>query len=170
MEKVEQILYLLDKFCVSDEFYHELSMIENGLPRSYLIKQSRSDLDKLCHVTPTPGPYEGAQVSFESLLVQQISAFKKENPEFGFNNETLKIKISGDRAKMTQKSNYILLSCALLQKQDEVMSAKGNHTIAVVNGSEKYETLQISFKNTFSELNSLIDKGTIIVDGQESQA
>ena len=34
MEKVEQILYLLDKFCVSDEFYHVFSMIENGLPRS----------------------------------------------------------------------------------------------------------------------------------------
>lgn len=47
------------------------------------------------------------------------------------------------------------------------MSAKGNHTIAVVNGSEKYETLQVSFKTTFSEINSLIDKGTIIVDGQE---
>ena len=43
MEKVEQILYPLDKFCVSDEFYHEFSMIENGLPRSYLIKQCRSD-------------------------------------------------------------------------------------------------------------------------------
>lgn len=167
MEKVEQILYLLDKFCVSDEFYHEFSMIENGLPRSYLIKQCRNDLDKLCHVTPTPGTNEGAQVSFESLLLQQISAFKKENPEFDFGNETLKIKISGDGAKMTQKSNYILLSCALLQKQDEVMSAKGNHTIAVVNGSEKYETLQVSFKTTFSEINSLIDKGTISVDGQE---
>lgn len=68
---------------------------------------------------------------------------------------------------MTQKSNYILLSCALLQRQDEVMSAKGNHTIAVVNGSEKYETLQVSFKTTFSEIDSLIDKGTIIVGGQQ---
>ena len=28
------------------------------------------------------------------------------------------------------------------------MSAKGNHTIAVVKGGEKYETLQVSFKNT----------------------
>ena len=167
MEKVEQILYLLDKFCVSDEFYHEFSMIENGLPRSYLTKQCRSDLDKLCHLTPTPGSCEGAQVSFETLLLQQISAFKKENPEFHYGNETLKIKISGDGAKMTQKSNYILLSCVLLQRQDEVMSAKGNHTIAVVNGSEKYETLQVSFKTTFSEINSLIDKGTIIVGGQE---
>ena len=40
MSRVEQILCLVDKFCVSDEFYHELTMIENGLPRSYLIKQS----------------------------------------------------------------------------------------------------------------------------------
>ena len=118
-------------------------------------------------MTPTPGTCEGAQVSFKSLLSQQISAFKKENPEFDYGNETLQIKFSGDGAKMTQKSNYILLACALLQKQDEVMSAKGNHTIAVVNGSEKYETLQVSFKTTFSEINSLIDKGTIIVGGQE---
>lgn len=93
-------------------------MIENGLPRSCLIKQSRSDLDKLCHVTTTPEPYEGAQVSLESLLSQQISAFKMENPEFDFGNETLKIKINGDGAKMTQKSNYILLSCALLQERE----------------------------------------------------
>ena len=27
MSRIEQILYLLDKFCASDEFYHELSMI-----------------------------------------------------------------------------------------------------------------------------------------------
>ena len=47
------------------------------------------------------------------------------------------------------------------------MSAKGNHTIAVVNGSEKYETLQVSFKTTFSEIDSLIDKGTTIVGGEE---
>lgn len=68
---------------------------------------------------------------------------------------------------MTKKTNYVLLSCALLQKEEEVMSAKGNHTIAVVNGSEKYETLQESFETAFSEINSLIKKGTITVDGEE---
>ena len=46
------------------------------------------------------------------------------------------------------------------------MAAKGNHTIAVVNGPEKYETLQVSFKNVFSEINSLIEQGAITVDGQ----
>lgn len=38
MLRVELILYLLDKFCVSDEFYYEFSMIENGFLRFYFIK------------------------------------------------------------------------------------------------------------------------------------
>ena len=33
-DKVEQVLFLLDKFCVGDEVYHELSMIIEGLPHS----------------------------------------------------------------------------------------------------------------------------------------
>ena len=40
-DKVEEILFLLDKFYVSDEFYHEVTMLDCQLPRSYLIKQRR---------------------------------------------------------------------------------------------------------------------------------
>ena len=52
---VERILFLLDKFCVGDCFYHELTMVTDGLPKSYLVKQRRDQLNKICHVTPTPG-------------------------------------------------------------------------------------------------------------------
>lgn len=113
---VEKILYLLDKFWVGFAFYHELGKIENGVPRSYPIKQCRNSLNKLCYVTSTPGTFEGAQIPFKLLLSQQISASKQENPVFDFDNETCEIKISGDGAKMTQKNNYILLSYAPLQK------------------------------------------------------
>lgn len=34
-EKCQQILYLLDRFNVSDEVYHELSMVSKDLPKSY---------------------------------------------------------------------------------------------------------------------------------------
>ena len=59
-DKVEQVLFLLDKFCVGDEVYHELSMIVEGLPKSYLLKQKRSDLNKTYHIERTPGKYPGA--------------------------------------------------------------------------------------------------------------
>ncbi|CAB4001754.1 Hypothetical predicted protein [Paramuricea clavata] len=53
-EKIEQILFLLDKFCVGDSFYHELTMITDGLPKSYLVKQRRSQLNDISNVIPTP--------------------------------------------------------------------------------------------------------------------
>jgi len=50
---VEQGLFLLDKFCVGNEVYHELSMITKGLPKSYLVKQSRTAMNKLYHIERT---------------------------------------------------------------------------------------------------------------------
>ena len=47
-EKVDKILFLLDKFCVGDSFYHEFSMY-NDLPKSYIIKQRRTQLNDMCH-------------------------------------------------------------------------------------------------------------------------
>lgn len=41
--QIEEILYLLDKFCVGDSFYHELTMVSDGLPWSYLIQQCRTE-------------------------------------------------------------------------------------------------------------------------------
>ena len=42
---------------------------------------------------------------------------------------------------MTRNSNFILLSFSLLQASEDVMAAKGNHTIAVVRGKEDYEKM-----------------------------
>ena len=36
-DKVEKVLFLLDKFCVGEAFYHEMNMLVDSLPKSYLI-------------------------------------------------------------------------------------------------------------------------------------
>ena len=79
---------------------------------------------------------------------------------------TVKVKISGDGARMTRNSSFILMSFALLHSDDEVMAAKGNHTIAVVKGKEDYNTLRQSFGDIFKEINSLISKKKIEVGGK----
>ena len=79
-DKVKSVLFLLDKFCIGDAAYHELTMCSGGedLPRSYLIKQCKDDLNKLCHITRTPEVAPGAQLDFatelESVLKKQVSA------------------------------------------------------------------------------------------------
>ena len=70
--RVESILYLIDKFGVGDEFVHELSMTIDGLPKSYLFKQCRTELNKNCIIKSTPGKAPGAQHSFRQLLTDQV--------------------------------------------------------------------------------------------------
>ena len=166
-EKVEKTLFLMDKFGVGDNFIHELSMPPgSNLPRSYLIKQKHDDLNKLCTIFTTPGRADGAQVSFIPLLKERVKSFIASNPTSN-SDETIRIKISGDGAKMTHSSNFILLSLSLLQQKDAVMSARGNHTIAVVKGEEKYGTLKESFQNVFDEINALNRSKKLTIDDRD---
>ena len=163
--KIEQVLFLLDKFCVGDAFYHEMTMIADGLPKSYLVKQRRDQLNDICHISPTPGDLEGAQMSFTGLLKERAADMISREEGKNWAEEPIQVKISGDGARMTRNSSFILLSFSLLQAGDDVMSAGGNHTIAIVKGSECYNTLRESFGTVFNEINELIqDKQPITIN------
>lgn len=75
---MKSVLFVVDKFCIGDAAYHELTMCIGGedLPRSYLIKRCKDDLNKLCHITKTPGAAAGAQLDvdakLESVLKKQV--------------------------------------------------------------------------------------------------
>lgn len=164
---IEQILFLLDKFYVSDEFYHELTVVYKDMPRSYLIKQMRSNLNSICHIESIPGSYPGAQCSFKSLVRQHVTDYLTANPDHDPKKEMIKIKISIDGAKMSRTTNFVILSFSLLQNEESVMSSKGNRTIAVVNGPENYSTIQNSLSKSLEEINDLIDQKKIDINGNE---
>ena len=71
-DTVRALLYILDKFSVGDAAYHEISMIDDQFPRSYLNKQCRNDLNSIFHIARTPGKHPGAQMSFTDELRRQI--------------------------------------------------------------------------------------------------
>ena len=64
---------------------------------------------------------------------------------------------------MTRNSNFLLLSFSILQTRESVMSTKGNRTIGIVNGTEGYQTIKVSFGSLFC----LIDSAKLTVDGQD---
>ena len=57
-----------------------LSILVDGLPKSYLVKQRRDQLYKLYHITSTPGDKYGAQHSFKELLKDRINEYITTNP------------------------------------------------------------------------------------------
>ncbi|CAB4041448.1 Hypothetical predicted protein [Paramuricea clavata] len=136
-EKVEKVLFLLE-----DSFYHELTMLENDLPKSYLVKQRRDQLNKLCRLSSTPGEEEGSQFRLKDILTDKMRDFISCPPERSNNEQCIKVKISGDGAQMTRNSNFILMSFSLLQSSEDVMAACGNHTIAIVKSKEDYDVLK----------------------------
>ena len=70
-QKVQQVLHIMDKFCIGEASYHELTCCSGGeqLPRSYLVKQCKDDLNKLFCIERTPGTANGASLDFEQELI-----------------------------------------------------------------------------------------------------
>ena len=64
-----QVLYLMDRFNVSDKFYHELSMVQTTIPRSHRIKRVRSELDQSLKTKTyrVPGPNHGVYCSLRGF-------------------------------------------------------------------------------------------------------
>lgn len=157
--KLREVIYLLDKFCVSDAAYHELSVVCDELPRSYLIVQERANLDNLFHIERCPGNVPGVYVSLNSEIATYIRTNKAEN------TNSLKIKVSGDGTKVSRISNFVTLSMSF---PDEVSnSADKIKTVAILKCKENYEMLSVCCSPIIQEFNQLVKTPIINVNGKE---
>lgn len=58
-------------------------MVTNGLPKSYLIQQCKSNLNKLCHIYPLPGKLTGSKIhSVRDVMKEHILHYIKEITNF----------------------------------------------------------------------------------------
>ena len=79
-EDIQQVLFIMDKFCIGEAAYHELTCCPGGeeLPRSYLVKQCKENLNKLCSIERTPGEANGAAFDFHdelSTVIEEMVSF-----------------------------------------------------------------------------------------------
>ena len=87
-EKVKKIVYILDRFGVSNEAYHEFTQLEGneGMIRSYVVEGCQADINKGIRgqISRTPGPSQGAEMSFPELLRKEISKVERKNVHMNF--------------------------------------------------------------------------------------
>ncbi|CAB4025926.1 Hypothetical predicted protein [Paramuricea clavata] len=164
---VKEILLIVDRFCIGEGAYHELTMIPAGmaLPRSYLIKQCKESLNSITHIEHTPGEAEGAQLNFYDALSNEIKKHMQKCTLDGLDIPVkYNIKFSGDGAKMTRLTGFIIISFSILNDGGTAMASKGNHTVAVIKGQESYEILKSSCARIFSDVNKIVEEGFIKVN------
>ena len=68
-DKVKFALFVKDRFCLSDEAYHEVSQLTRDLPRMYELKSAAKELNSKTVITPSPGNVLGVQQSLRECLV-----------------------------------------------------------------------------------------------------
>ena len=62
----------MDTFAVGDAFIHEMSMMVDGMSRSYLNKQCCEKQNNACPVKPTSGLEPDTQLSFRDVLISKL--------------------------------------------------------------------------------------------------
>ncbi|KAJ7383407.1 hypothetical protein OS493_028083 [Desmophyllum pertusum] len=162
--KVRTIVYIMDRFSISLQGYHELTQVDKSLPRTHLLETCTKLMDSQWDIKRTPGTSQGAELPLKLLLEKEIRQHLKNSKGA---DEPIKVKISGDGARMSHTSNLFVCSFSLLDDGQTCLSSSGNHTIAVVKGKEEHETLKSSLSNVIKDVNSLIDDGYMIIDGRK---
>ena len=71
-EKGRTILYIMDRFSISFEGYHELSQVDKSLPRTHLLESCTKAMDEKWDIKRTPGTAQGAELPFKVLLEKEI--------------------------------------------------------------------------------------------------
>ena len=61
-EKIRTILFIMDRFSISLQGYHELSQVDPSLPRTHLIEGCAKNVDSQWNITKTLGPCAGAEL------------------------------------------------------------------------------------------------------------
>ena len=69
-EKLKAILFIMDCFSISLSGYHELTQVEQSLPRMHHIESYSKRLDDQWEVKRTPGEAEGAELPFRLLSIK----------------------------------------------------------------------------------------------------
>ena len=131
-------LYIKEHFCVSNEAYHELSMVCKDMPRSWKLKDVVQKLNSKSEIKPTPG-YTGVQQSLRTRLTRRIECLIETVPIHS-TDHVLRVKLSGDGTKIG-KNLHVINFTFVLPDEEQSLSAAGNHTIAILKIPEAYEEL-----------------------------
>ena len=146
---LNMLLYAKEKFNMSNEAYHEMSMIfDKSLPRSHILKKKVKDLNNSFNIKPMEGSVEGFEQSIKEVLPQIILGHL-ENENFTV-PEVIRVKMSGDGTWLGSKLHVINFTFTLPDFPDAKASS-GNTLLAIFKSTESYDNLKIALRNIVSE-------------------
>ncbi len=130
LDDVHFLLYVKDKFNISNKAWYELSSRVQNLPTVYGLTKRMQELNAQWHIAPTPGQAEGVQVKLEDSLLEHVprlisSGRMKEN-------DVLQLKISGDGTRVGKRLQLLNVTFTIINEGHTAATEKGNYVLAII--------------------------------------
>ena len=143
------------KFSVSNEAFHELSMVSN-LPNSSQINSLTCTLNEDFSICSTPNGVVGVQQSLWERLMVRLTHLNDKSSEQGDVPNTIRIKLTGDGTQIARGLSVVNINFTMLEEgQTRACSAFGNHSIVILRVSENYKELKPGLEDIIAEAEDL---------------
>ena len=128
-ENVHSVLYVKDKFSVSNEAFHELSMLSN-LPNSSEVKNLTHTFNSQFDMHSVPNGFVGVQQSLRARVMLRLTQLM-ENSKGVDIPSTIRVKLTGDRTEIVRGLSVVNINFTVLEEGQRACSAFGNHSITI---------------------------------------
>ena len=146
------MLYVKDRFQVSDQAWHQLSELAGDIPSLYGIKKRMEQLNSKWNIFSTPGQAEGVQIKLGDSLKDQLERLIEDGVEL---TENVKIKVSGDGTRVGKRLQILNVTYTILNEGKVAMSEKGNYVLAIIKTKDDYSAIRESLKDLREEMMNL---------------
>lgn len=159
-QNIRDLIYILDRFGISDKTYHELHKLNDDMPSISVIKECRQSLSSNTQFHRTPN---GVRVSVTEEIISMIRDAKGWEAN---GTKPFEIKFGGDGTKVSRISNFVSFTLTNLCSQEGKSSSLDQRVIAITKLHESYDAIKADMHELFEELNSIIENPVVTVDGQ----
>ena len=153
--KLHTLLYVKDKFSVSNQAYHELSMISD-LPNFSQVRTLTKSLNSQFHIFNCPNNIIGVQQSLRERILKSLTCFIHKNTEECSNiPNTIRIILTADGTKIATGLNVVNIAFTIIDEGRKAQSAVGNYSVAIMQIEETYDMLAAGLQYICSEARDL---------------
>ena len=153
-------MYVKEQFNISNQAYHELSMVNKDLPHSYAIQKEILRMNSKSVIYPITGKVAGVRQSTLGQLNKTITYLGKAY-QFFKQNQNIRVKLTGDGTSISRSMHCVVIAFSVIREGANPNSPGGNHTVDILNTTEAYDYLAESSKEVTDEIKDI--KNIVIV-------
>ncbi|MCG8627032.1 MAG: hypothetical protein MJE68_34160, partial [Proteobacteria bacterium] len=160
-DTLHKILYAKERFSISNEAYHELSMLDSALPRSWKLKAEVKEMNKKWKISPTPGSTVDVQQSLKERLTDRLKHLQSiAADDSGFKlDSTVGVKLTGDGTYVGSRQHIITFGFTIIDEGSVCKSASGNHSVCIARVAEDYANLSVILADIIKEVDNINEHG-----------